>query len=506
MNGNARRGKRDARNRGAEVRRSGLGGALALGALIVTLAGGCASTPPRAFPVVPLTDRDAAGVRERSYDLNGDGAADFTEIFGYGGRIARFRWEPAGEVVENDPARADAARLTIIVDSVPYEMVRDAWESGRFRAFFPPSRTISPFPVMTDPALAEFFGVSPCVAVESVHFDGRQLRSGYGNYVSAGNAPWLKHVDYHLATSMHGFAYLLPGDSFRQELSAIQSAFRGGAGESFTAYCVGTSGLGSARGRDGHAEALVWLDRVCQQIIHDTGGRVRITLLSDHGHNNVPSRRIDLPAALRRMGYQVGATLEAPNDIVLPEFGLVTCAALHTRSPRRVAGDCVSIDGVELAAFVETDADGTRRVVVLSRDGEASIEERGGGFAYTMQRGDPLKLAEIIRELQGNELFNDDGSVPDQPFFNATADAEYPDPLDRLWRAFGGLFVHTPDVLLSLEDGVFAGSTELTTWLKMQAVHGNLNRRGSSGFIMSMEKELPPVLRLRDARAPLWGK
>lgn len=479
-----------------------LSGALALVALIVLA--GCAGSPPRAFPVAPIADREVVGIRERSYDLDSDGSSDYTEVLGSDGRVARFRWERSGASLENGAAGSAAPRLTIILDSVPYGMVRDAWEAGRFRAFFPPSRTIAPFPVMTDPALAEFFGVSPCAGVESVYFDGARLETGLGNYVVGENAPWVAKTDFHLSPSVHGFAYILPGDWFRAELREIEDRFARSK-SAFTAYCVGTSALGSARGRDGHAEALTWLDRVCQQIIHDAHGRVRITLLSDHGHNLVPSRRIDLATELGRMGYRLGTTLQSPDDVVLPEFGLVSCVALHTHSPRRLAGDCVSLDGVELAAFPEIAEDGTHRIVVLSRDGEATIEKRTQGFAYTMERGDPLELAAIIRDLQSAGSFNSDGSVPDRAFFEATSEAEYPDALDRLWRAFNGLFVHTPDVLLSLEDGVFAGSTELTALLKMQAVHGNLNRRGSSGFIMSMEKQLPPVLRIREARRELWS-
>ena len=56
--------------------------------------------------------------------------------------------------------------LILLLDSVPYPMMKAYWDAGKFRLFEPPTRTIAPFPVMTDPSFAEFFNYSPLPAVE----------------------------------------------------------------------------------------------------------------------------------------------------------------------------------------------------------------------------------------------------------------------------------------------------------------------------------------------------
>jgi hypothetical protein len=98
-----------------------------------------------------------------------------------------------------------------------------------------------------------------------------------------------------------------------------------------------------------------------------------------------------------------------------------------------------------------------------------------------------------------------DGFIDDAAIFAATSDHEFPDPLDRIWHAFNGLFTNTPDVLLSLHDESYAGSPDLAAWLDMLGVHGNLRAAGTNGFMMTTLHELPPVLRMRDARAALRG-
>lgn len=477
------------------------------------LLAGCAGPGPRLFPIAPLREsRDEHGRLLRLYDRDGDGHADCGEVLGDDGRVRMFLPSAAsGEPIEYEPSRA-SRDLLIILDSVPFEMVREAWNAGRFRAFHPPSRLVSVFPAMTDPALAEFFGVSPCKGVESVYYDGRSLVRGFDSYIEGANAPWLSQTNYHLRASDHAWAYLWPGPWFRFELGEIQRAFDGGTTPRYVAYCVGTSALGSKRGRDGHQEALLAVDRLCQAILHESRGAVRITLLSDHGHTLAHGRRIDLPRALRRCGYNPTSSLAGVADVVVPAFGLVSCAAVYTLQPAAVARDLVGLDGVELACFVErrphdpalgADTMPGDRVVVLSRDGEAQIRHGPGGFHYATIRGDPLRLGPILERLRAAGGVDAAGVIDDRALLDATADHEFPDPLHRLWRAFHGLFEHTPDVLLSLADGYYTGSADLSQWLDMQAAHGSLRRASTSGFIMTTAGPLPPNLRMQDARATL---
>ena len=470
---------------------------------------GCAGPAPKLFPVAPIrVDATSAEGNRREYDTDGDRETDFTETLSADGRISELRARAIGgdwtvlEWQPNRPASSSNSRqLLIIVDSVPYHMVREAWESGRFRLFHPPVRTIAPFPVMTDLSLSEFFGCSPCPGVESAYFDGSRLRDGYETYAQGGNVPWHAFVDYWMDMTAHAFAYLWPDAWFDHELREIQEAFTASTQRQFTGYCVGTSALGALHGRDGHARALVQLDRYCQWIVQHERGRVDITLMSDHGHNLMLSKRIPLPETLERMGYRVTDRLKKPGDVVVPEFGIVTCAALSTREADRVSRDVVSIDGIRLATYLDSVRD---EVVVIARNGEARIGRTADGrFTYQALRGDPLGLLPILAALTGRSSSDTAMPVDDEALRSATLTSAYPDAVYRLWRAFHGLVSNTPDVLIDVEDGFHCGSPFMSKVVQLAAAHGNLGQLSTNGFCMTTAGKLTPDLRMEELAAAL---
>lgn len=477
--------------------------------LAVGLLTGCADTAVRLFPVAPQAESQLYETPAfRNYDLDHDGTDDYREIFGDDSRVAAiaYRNSPgdgpnAWETVHLDEAaRADDARdLIIILDSIPCRMVAQAWAAGRFRLFHPPSRTIPPFPVMTDPSLAEFFHATPCPAIEAEYFDGRRLRNGYEHHLENPNTPWHPFVDYRMPTVAQIPIYTTPGPWFDNELLDIEDRILEPGRRRLVAYMVTTSSLGAWDGRDGHQVALVRLDRMCQYIVHALRGRVRITLMSDHGHDLLESRPIPLKEMLERFGYHVGTTLKHPGDVVVPTFAVVSMAAIHTHEPAAVARDTIGIEGVELAIY--RDGDG---VTVLSRDGSARLTKRGDAYCYVASGKDPLLLETARQSLAASGKLGADGFASDADWFAVTADHVYPDPLRRIWNAFNGLFEHSPDVLLSLEDGYHYGSPFMTKYLDgLSAAHGSLRRSCSYGFVMSTVGGLPPVLRMGELRDAL---
>ena len=72
-----------------------------------------------------------------------------------------------------------------------------------------------------------------------------------------------------------------------------------------------------------------------------------------------------------------------------------------------------------------------------------------------------------------------------------------------MWRAFHGLVEHTPEVLVSVEDGWHCGSAFMTDVLDLAAAHGNLGPLSSMGFVMSTAGSLPPVGRMEELHASL---
>ncbi|MCK6486193.1 MAG: hypothetical protein HUU22_05320 [Phycisphaerae bacterium] len=477
---------------------------------------GCAGPGPRLFPVAPLAERALQnGGALRLYDVNGDGRADFGEQLSREGLVESLHYDTdadggGGTIVHLAEIASDQRRdLVLILDSIPYRMVHDLWQAGRFRYCRPPTRVISPFPVMTDVSLAEFFGVSPCPGLESRYYDGSRLTSGYWKYAGDVDMPWVPRVDYRMWTIAHTRAYLDPHPWFDHELRVIQDrmtqrvqqAANGDAAaqRAFIGYCVGPSSLGANEGRNGHQAGLIRVDRVCQQMLYDTRGRVRVSMFSDHGHNLVRSRRIPLADLLSRFGYRVSTRLERPGDIVVPEFGIVTYAAIHTQQPAGVARDVVGIDGVTLAAWL----DEQDRVVVRSRDGLAAITKSGDAYCYRCEYGDPLGLLPLLDELRKHGAGDAAGCAADETWFTVTADHIYPDPLHRLWRAFHGLVVHQPDVLVCSAEGYHFGSALMDRMVALAAAHGSLSAVSSTGFAMTAAGDLPRVVQMENLRDAL---
>lgn len=469
---------------------------------------GCAEPGPRMLDTPRLGTSVSATTQpapSQTVDSNGDGRADYWQHFGADGRIASLAFDTDGdglpdETIDRTAPQAGDRHLIIMLDSIPFGLVEEAWRTGRFRLLHPPGRVISPFPVMTDLSFSELFSVSPSPGVEASHFDGHRLRDGYEVYAHGGNAGWNAQVDYALLPIVHAVAYLNPRKWYDHELGKIQRMFLGGQGD-FRGYVVTTSGLGAWYGHEGHAPALEKLDAACEYIMHACRGRVQITLLSDHGHVLQKSRRIPLSQLLQAKGWRVGSRLASERDVVVPEFGVVSCAAIHTRRPAEVARDCIGIEGVELVMFRGL---GRGEITVMGREGESILRvDSRGRFAAELVRGDPLQLAGVIESLRATGRMDTAGYATDSDWSQAMGAGQagagtYPDPIYRIWRAFNGLVENVPDVYLSLADGYHCGSELMTRLVDISATHGSLNAISSTGFVMSTVGPMPPSVRMRD--------
>jgi hypothetical protein len=292
--------------------------ALQMTGLIIAagLIGGCLSGKPSPFPATPIATRTTpAGDTTRTFDIDGDGRGDYAEVAGDDGRVRELRFAPRldqpGDPFPPSHESADAPtrHLLLILDSIPFELVRAAYARGEFRLFHPPSQVVSPFPAMTDLCLNEFVGTSPAPGVETQYYDGETLSDGWALYDAEANSPWHTRIDWHLPYDTHGKVYLAPRRGFQAELARIEQALADTPVHRFVAYSVGTSALGFQQGAEGHAFALAKLERFCRMLVQRARGRLNITLMSDHGHALGPSRMLDLRGLLRRGGFPFSANL-----------------------------------------------------------------------------------------------------------------------------------------------------------------------------------------------------
>lgn len=460
---------------------------------------------PRLMPVSHLANRNLGdgGVR-LLYDTDNDGRGDYAEQRGPDGRvrILHFDSDRNGEldleVALDKIADSDCRELLVIIDSVPYQVVRDLKEQGRFGHFSPPSRIIAPFPVMTDLSLAEFFSVSPCMAMESSYYDGQRLHRGYVNYFKEGNAPWMSRLDAYIWPMHHSQIYLHPEAGYLHELHHIEQVFFRTDQRCVSGYCVGGSALGSIHGRAGHESAVLEADRFCQSLMQRTMGRVRITLMSDHGHNLIESKYYPLKEELAALGYHSTNHLSRGLDVVIPRFGPVTCVGLYTRVPGRLAHDAVKLPAVELSFWKDGEI-----IVVESAEGKARVARSENGYRYEAESGDPLGLLPVAASLRQEGRLDGQGFASDSDWFEATRRHQYPDALQRLWRAFNGLVKYTPDVILSLKDGYVFSTRFFNAFVKMESAHGSLRDTSTFGFVMSTSGSLPADVRMGELASEL---
>ncbi len=469
---------------------------------VLVLGGVVACRGPVYFPD-PAGTRRESGETVYAYDTDHDGVTDYWQYRPDDGRKTALAWLDhatgrPGPRLELDAITADACpHYIIVLDGVPFEIVEQLYREGHFRLFRPPSRVICCYPAMTDLALSQFFHSEPCDGYEAVYYDrvAGKVRGGTADYLSGKAAPWLSRVDYRCSMWLDGQSYLDPQSLFEHELRGFVNTLRRHETGQAVVYSVGSAGLGTRGGRDAIAAYLRTIDRLCEQIVYERRGRVKITVTADHGHNLVHNERVSFRETLAQGGYHVTKALHHQNDVVEIAYGLVTYAAFYTDDKPGVARCLLEHEAVAFTCYADGDA-----VVVCDRDGTARITKAEGGYVYDAHAGDPLKLAGIIAKLRSAGKVSPAGVIDEPAMFAATVEHEYPDPLDRLWFAFHGLVRDPADVIANLRDGWCHGSKFFYTMIggDVASTHGSLNRINSTTFVMTMLGDLPSAMRSRD--------
>jgi len=469
--------------------------------LICVALTGCKTVPMfpnRAVSVIPTED----GGRIYEFDTNKDKQTDYWQVENPQGRKVELRYFGSDgksvTIVKIDSYNnSEVPHLVLAMDGVPYELVEQLYVDGYFRLFYPPQRVISTFPAMTDLAFWRIFDGKPPVSYQAKHFDRDQNRIISGNeiYLSGEAADWSGKLDYRCSFQWDPWAYVLPEMVFEHEMKEIDEVFRSADCGTRIAYSVATAGLGTRGGREAILQYLKQIDQFCEQMVYEKKGRVKITLLADHGHNMFGRERITFQDTLEKAGYRLHDRLEKPNDVVTIDYGLVTYAEFHTNDPAGVAAAILNDPATTVACYPQGDL-----IVAQTIDGKALIRRNEQGrFRYEMQYGDPLALKPILETLQKNGHIDADGFIDDRAMFEATVTHMYPDPLHRIWFGFHGLVLKPADLLVCLKDGYVYGSEFFSVAIGgATSTHGSLNRINSPPCLMTMLGPLPEPMRIDD--------
>lgn len=395
--------------------------------------------------------------------------------------------------------------LIICVDGVGYSTVESMRVTGSFPLFHPPSRMISSFPSLTNPAISKILAPAGAVAMagyEDSYFDpaANKMCGGLVDRFRTGRfirGTFRELFDYHPPTILSGLAYTAPPLSTYLESTSDLRQLRKKVSRTsksvFFAYTGASDSMAHVGGEKMLCRFLERLNNTAEQLIDESKTHLIVSIFSDHGNHFRDYRRVGLKAPLRDAGFTIENKRTSDKSVVLPQFGLVGSAVLFSEdSHKKRLADVVScVEGVDFAAYQDNG-----QVRIVNCEGEATIEQEGTRYRYEPDSGDPLKLWPVASLLDSkSERF-----VRDEEWFEATRDAERPDAIQRVYEGVTLGVKNRANVIINLMDGYYSGSPLLDRFASLKSTHGNLGQEQSYGFAMSTQQELAPFIRAEN----LW--
>lgn len=397
--------------------------------------------------------------------------------------------------------------VVLMLDGVPYPVMDSLVRAGHFRGFAPPARMVSPFPSLTGVAFRDIWREPLSPGYEDLYFDPErnELRGGALDHFFGGDAEpgFHRHVEVAGRSLVTSMAYLLPARFAKRELAELRNGIlaRAETDSAIVAYLVSTDAIAHRGGREPLVEALLGVEAMVDELRGRYPG-VRIDLLSDHGNDLVPTRPVELLAALKVAGFHPSGHLRRPDDVVVPRFGLVGSVAVYAdpASAPRLAASLAGLEGVDLVMH-EDDAG---RIHVAGPAGRAVIEADAAlaRFRYAPESGDPLGLAPALARLRADGALDASGFAADSTWLRESEGTPYLDGLRRIVLGLRGAVRNPAAVLVSLAPGYHFGSAAATRLVQVTGTHGSLRTTSSSAFYTSTATA-PPALLRSDELLPL---
>ena len=408
-------------------------------------------------------------------------------------------------------------RLLLCLDGVPFDIMCEAQVRGLFAGFNEPARLLSPFPTMTNIALATMLGASAPAGYECLYFDrnAQEIRGGVQKYIGRRTpdkvpSSYMDELDYQEPLPFEYLVYVAPDAVWRADMRRFRERFRAAPPtRDYFGFLKGTDGLLHIRGPRKLATALESLDPLLREIQAWCGRETEIVLFSDHGMSLEESRKIHLLTHLAEQGYEICTDFHGRSgrrNVAVPAFGLIGYAALFCSDetdPAELSATINTLQGVDFSTY----RDGPSAVIVRNAQSRARIRraaENGAErprYTYEQIDGDPLALGAIMRAMKEAGELDAQGFAADDVWLARTAAHIYPDALANLYEAMHGTRVRdTADVLLSCRDGYYYGWSLLSRFIRMMATHGNAARGSSTAFLMSTHRTFGPHVRGSEVR------
>jgi hypothetical protein len=465
-------------------------------ALCVLLTGCAAPSGRLVFPDAPMEKTADCDW----YDIHHTGHREFGVAYDGAGRVDRLLYCGSDGKVKSEYRLADYANervphVILLLDSLPFETVRERYDAGDFRWFDPPQKMIAPFPSLTEVCYSDVLHAPPLPGMVDGYYDPRDqaqhpdlLRRAMGY-----REPWERRLDFIISFLGQGLSFIHPDEWFASELEQARLAVEGAPTRVSVIYIASAASMVCAHGKPGAEKVLDGAKRLCLQMLYERRGAIKISMMADHGHNYMRSKNFSLADMLKEAGFHPADRIDAENDCVVEFSALVTCGGVHTRHPAEVAAALCGHEQVEVAIYQQGD-----RSIIRTARGTAAVECRGQKLRYLPIDADVLGYGPLIERLKAEGVMDADGFADDDVWFRRTLDHPWPNAPRRVWDALHGRFISPPDVILSMKDGYYSGYEGYEHFVNMESTHGGLNQVNSATFVMTMTGRLHEAVRHED--------
>ena len=390
--------------------------------------------------------------------------------------------------------------LIIMTDGVPYSVMDSLHRAGHFRSFHAPSQLVSPFPSLTGVAFRDIWQEKLAPGYEDKYYDTKENRVAGGLldhiFKPAEHVGFHRRVEVEAGTLTTQLAYIAPGPMSSLEIKAVRKriAERAPYDTTVIAYIVTTDAIAHRAHRDDLVAYMLQVEAMLVEL-QTANPELRITLFSDHGNDFVTTKRVPLEGAVRAAGLHEAKSIEGPNDVVLPRFGLVGSAFLYgaPHTEARLAQALRSVEGVDLVLF----EDELSRIHVWNDDGAAFIESDSAGtwFRYSATQGDPLQLKPALQKLRSSGQADASGRASDAAWLEASRESPYIDALRRITVGMRASVTNRASVVVSFAPGYHFGDAGADRLVTVTGTHGSLRSSSSLAYFMSTATAAPALLR-----------
>jgi hypothetical protein len=429
--------------------------------------------------------------------------------------LALLTWSVlAGSTPSGEPRIA-----VFFLDGVPYRAAVEAVELGGYEGWSEPKAILAPFPSMTNVSFTAMMlplGLDTIPGYEIVHFDPERNKttSGVFNY-DENKAGW-RDVTHIQARKKKTKAanYLKPRKTLWKLLQRVDDLVMETEEELVLAHISSTDIIAHWDSGDALTEVLLdlqpWFEELARRHEMVRGRPLHIILCSDHGNSTGEVLHSKgLHDLLEDAGLRVRDSLERPDDVVAPVYGVVNFGVLFTapENAERAARAVSALEGVNAAAWISA----PRTLAVINLEAEARVHwregETGRRYRYEPLRGDPLRLNATVALMEALGLVDDEGFASERDWFLKSAFEEFPDAPRRLVESITGRYVHNPaTVIYSLDPRHAMGSRGARIGAKiitghLEGTHGGLDRSSSLGIYLTNMPDRAPagaVLRVDD--------